>query len=140
MTLKALGIIHQILPRFSMIKRQAIGQFGEIQIIATNIDYGFIVQAVDRNFNINILERYLTICNSSKVSPVILIDNPGMREVGIADSTGGLETTFENCLLDHSSFFQMKLYYDYKQEYTMLYFYPNALLWLSICSKNIETE
>lgn len=25
----------------------------------------------------------------------ILIDNPGMREVGIADTTGGLETTFE---------------------------------------------
>ncbi len=25
----------------------------------------------------------------------ILIDNPGMREVGIADSAGGLETTFD---------------------------------------------
>ena len=25
----------------------------------------------------------------------ILIDNPGMREVGIADTAGGLETTFE---------------------------------------------
>lgn len=25
----------------------------------------------------------------------ILVDNPGMREVGIADSTGGLETTFD---------------------------------------------
>ena len=25
----------------------------------------------------------------------IIIDNPGMREVGIADSTGGLESTFE---------------------------------------------
>ena len=25
----------------------------------------------------------------------ILIDNPGMREVGITDSTGGLEITFE---------------------------------------------
>jgi ribosome biogenesis GTPase len=25
----------------------------------------------------------------------ILIDNPGMREVGITDSTGGLETTFD---------------------------------------------
>jgi ribosome biogenesis GTPase len=26
----------------------------------------------------------------------ILVDNPGMREVGIADSTGGLEITFDN--------------------------------------------
>jgi len=28
----------------------------------------------------------------------ILIDNPGMREVGIADSSGGLETTFEQMI------------------------------------------
>ena len=46
------AIIHRILPRFSIIKRKAVGQFGEIQIIATNIDYTFLVQAVDRDFNI----------------------------------------------------------------------------------------
>ncbi len=67
------AVIHQILPRFSTIKRQAVGQFAEIQIIATNIDCAFIVQAVDRDFNVNRLERYLTICNSSKVEPVIIL-------------------------------------------------------------------
>jgi ribosome biogenesis GTPase len=67
------AIIHKILPRFSAIKRQAVGQFAEIQVIATNIDHAFIVQAVDRDFNINRLERYLTICNSSKVSPIIVL-------------------------------------------------------------------
>jgi len=67
------GIIHQLLPRFSTIKRQAVGQFGEVQIIATNIDAAFVVQAIDRDFNINRLERYLTICNSSKVSPIIVL-------------------------------------------------------------------
>ena len=67
------ALIHKILPRFSIIKRQAVGQFGEIQIIATNIDYAFIVQAIDRDFNINRLERYLTICNASKVSPIIVL-------------------------------------------------------------------
>jgi ribosome biogenesis GTPase len=67
------AIIHKILPRFSIIKRQAVGQFGEIQIIATNIDYALIVQAVDRDFNINRLERYLTICYASKVSPIIVL-------------------------------------------------------------------
>jgi ribosome biogenesis GTPase / thiamine phosphate phosphatase len=68
------AIIHKILPRFSVIKRQAVGHFGEIQIIATNIDYAFIIQAVDRDFNINRLERYLTICYTSKVSPLILLN------------------------------------------------------------------
>ena len=67
------AIIHNILPRFSTIKRQAIGKFGEVQIIATNIDYAFLVQAVDRDFNINRLERYLTICNSSGVKPIIIL-------------------------------------------------------------------
>jgi ribosome biogenesis GTPase len=67
------AIIHAILPRSSIIKRQAIGQFGEIQIIAANIDYAFLVQAVDRDYNINRLERYLTLCHSSNVKPVILL-------------------------------------------------------------------
>lgn len=68
-----LAIIHSILPRFSVISRKDVGKFGEIQIIATNIDYAFLVQAADRDFNLNRLERYLTICNSSKVSPIIVL-------------------------------------------------------------------
>jgi ribosome biogenesis GTPase / thiamine phosphate phosphatase len=67
------SLIHKVFPRFSTISRQAVGQFGEIQIIAANIDYALLVQAADRDFNINRLERYLTICNSSKVSPIILL-------------------------------------------------------------------
>lgn len=81
------SVIHKILPRLSMITRQAVGQFGEIQIIATNIDYAFLIQAVDRDFNINRLERYLTICYSSKVKPIIvltktdLINNQKITEI-----------------------------------------------------------
>lgn len=81
------AIIHEILPRRSVIKRQAVGQYGEVQIIGTNIDYAFLVQAVDRDFNINRLERYLTICNSSQVSPIIvltktdLIDDQHLTEI-----------------------------------------------------------
>ena len=39
-------------PIFSTISRQAVGKSGEIQIIATNVDDAFIVQAADRDFNI----------------------------------------------------------------------------------------
>ncbi|OFX88871.1 MAG: ribosome small subunit-dependent GTPase A [Bacteroidetes bacterium GWF2_33_16] len=67
------AIIHKILPRFSIIKRQDVGKTSEVQLIATNIDYAFLVQAVDRDFNINRLERYLTICYSGKVSPIIVL-------------------------------------------------------------------
>ena len=68
-----IATIHQILPRFSMLTRQAVSQFAKIQIIATNIDYAFVVLAVDRDFNINRVERYLTICHASNVSPVVVL-------------------------------------------------------------------
>lgn len=67
-------LIHAVFPRKTIIERQAVGKFGEKQIIATNIDYAFIVQAVDRDFNINRIERYLTICHSSKVMPIIILN------------------------------------------------------------------
>jgi len=66
-------LIHAIFPRKTILERQAVGKFGEKQIIATNIDYAFIVQAVDRDFNINRIERYLTICNASNVKPIIIL-------------------------------------------------------------------
>jgi len=67
-------LIHSVFPRKTIIERQAVGKQGEKQIIATNIDYTFIVQAVDRDFNINRIERYLTICNTSNVRPIIILN------------------------------------------------------------------
>ena len=67
-------LIHSILPRTSIVERQTVGRKGEKQIIATNIDNAFIIQAVDRDFSINRIERYLTICNTSNVKPVIILN------------------------------------------------------------------
>jgi ribosome biogenesis GTPase len=68
------ALIHAVYPRKTAIERQAVGIHGEKQIIAANIDNAFIVQAVDRDFNINRIERYLTICHTSNVSPVIILN------------------------------------------------------------------
>lgn len=67
-------LIHAVFPRETIIERQAVGKQGEKQIMATNIDYAFIVQAVDRDFNINRIERYLTICYTSHVVPIIILN------------------------------------------------------------------
>lgn len=80
------AVIHNIFPRFSILQRQAVGQFGEIQIIATNIDYAFLVQAVDRDFNINRLERYLAICYASKVSPIIVLSKTDLIDEQALDA------------------------------------------------------
>lgn len=79
------AIIHTVLPRFSVIKRQAVGHFGEIQIIATNIDCAFLIQAADRDFNINRLERYLTICYASHVQPIILLNKTDLIDARKVD-------------------------------------------------------
>jgi ribosome biogenesis GTPase len=67
------AIINEILPRYSIIKRKAVSKSSEIQIIGTNIDYALIIQSVNRDFNLNRLERYLTLCYSSKITPIIVL-------------------------------------------------------------------
>jgi ribosome biogenesis GTPase / thiamine phosphate phosphatase len=67
------AIIHNILPRKTILERPAVGKFGEKQIISANIDVAFIVQSIDNNFSINRLERYMTICYSSGIEPVLVI-------------------------------------------------------------------
>jgi len=79
------ALIHSIYPRHSIIERQAVGKSAQIQIIATNIDYGLIVQSVNRDFNINRLERYLTICNTSKVKPIIILSKIDLIDEPILD-------------------------------------------------------
>jgi ribosome biogenesis GTPase / thiamine phosphate phosphatase len=91
------AVIHKILPRFSIIKRQAAGQSGEIQIIAANIDYTFLVQAVDRDFNLNRLERYLTIAWSSNVKPVIVLTKTDLvNDLRISEILNSIKMRIDN--------------------------------------------
>jgi len=91
------AVIHKILPRKSMLSRQAVGKPGEIQIISTNIDFAFIVQAISNNFNINRLERYLTICNSSDIEPVLVISKTDLAtENEILNAVNTLEERDKN--------------------------------------------
>lgn len=72
--------IHHVFPRTSLITRKAIGTFGGTQVIAANVDHAFLVQAVDRDFNINRLERYLTICHAAGVGPIIVLTKTDLVE------------------------------------------------------------
>jgi ribosome biogenesis GTPase / thiamine phosphate phosphatase len=74
------ALIHAVFPRYSVLERQAAGKQGEKQIIATNIDYGLIVQAFSRDFNINRLERYLTICHASGIHPIIVLTKTDLTD------------------------------------------------------------
>jgi len=68
-----LAIIHEILPRKSLLKRKASGKKVEYQLIAANIDTAIIMQSLDTNFNLRRLERYLVMINEGKITPAIFL-------------------------------------------------------------------
>jgi ribosome biogenesis GTPase len=74
------GLVHVIYPRENVLERQAVGRNGEKQIIASNIDYGLIVQSVNRDYSINRLERYITICHAANIKPVIILNKIDLIE------------------------------------------------------------
>ncbi len=67
------AIIHEVLPRKSLLKRKTPGKKVEFQLIAANIDVAFIVQSLDANFNLNRLERYLVMINEGHIKPAVLL-------------------------------------------------------------------
>ncbi|MDD2274198.1 MAG: ribosome small subunit-dependent GTPase A [Candidatus Pacebacteria bacterium] len=66
------AVIHKILPRKTIIKRSR--RNNEIQIIGTNIDVVFIVESVNRDYNLNRFERYFAIVKNQDIQPVIILN------------------------------------------------------------------
>jgi ribosome biogenesis GTPase len=67
------AIIHEVLPRKSLLKRKTPGKKVDFQLIAANIDVAFIVQSLNENFNLRRLERYLVMANESNIQPIVLL-------------------------------------------------------------------
>ena len=67
------AIIRQILPRRTVFRRKAAGMSVHGQIIAANIDQLFICMALDQDFSLRRLERYLTIAWDSGAIPVVVL-------------------------------------------------------------------
>jgi len=68
------AIIHGIHPRNTILARKAVEKKADLQIIAANIDVAYIVQSVDRNFNLNRMDRCIAIANAGKIQPVIVLN------------------------------------------------------------------
>lgn len=67
------AVIHGILPRKSVFVRKAAGAACTEQVVAANIDTVFLCMALNSDFNLRRLERYLTIAWSSGATPVIVL-------------------------------------------------------------------
>ncbi len=75
------AIITSILPRQSKLSRRRVAKDREAildkkeeQIIATNVDLGFVVQGLDGDFNLSRLERYVAMAKEGNCRPVILLN------------------------------------------------------------------
>lgn len=74
------GLIHAVYPRKNKLERQSVGRVAEKQIIASHVDFGFIVQSVNRDFSINRLERYITICQAANIQPTIVLNKVDLMD------------------------------------------------------------
>jgi ribosome biogenesis GTPase len=72
------GAIIAVLPRRSWFSRRMAGQVTDEQVVAANVDVVFIVMALDADFSLRRLERYLLLARESGASPVVLLTKPDM--------------------------------------------------------------
>ncbi len=67
------AIIHQVLTRKSSFERKAVGTSRDTQIVAANIDTAFLCMALNNDYNLRRLERYLSIAWDSRALPVVVL-------------------------------------------------------------------
>jgi len=70
---ESFAVIHEIVPRKSLLMRKTSGKKIELQLIAANIETAMVMQSFDYNYNIRRLERYLVMINESDIVPVVLL-------------------------------------------------------------------
>ena len=79
-------LIHAVLPRTSCLQRQKVDGDVEGQVVACNADVCFIIQALQGDFNLPRLDRYIAFAANAQVSPVIVLTKadlvPEVQELG----------------------------------------------------------
>ncbi len=74
------AIIDKILPRKNKFSRKEAGAKTVEQIVAANIDIVFIVNALNHDFNLRRLERYLTTVMDNEIRPVIILSKADLAD------------------------------------------------------------
>jgi ribosome biogenesis GTPase len=75
---EARATIHALLPRETLIARQAAGDETGEQPLAANVDTVFLVMGLDGDYNLRRLERYLALAARSGARPIVLLTKPDL--------------------------------------------------------------
>jgi ribosome biogenesis GTPase len=76
--------IHAILPRRTKFSRHAAGDAESEQILAANVDTVCLVTALDQNFNLRRIERYLAAAWESGAQPVVVLNKADLHPDPVA--------------------------------------------------------
>ncbi len=71
--------IHTVLPRRTKFSRRAAGGVTVEQIVAANVDTVLLVTALDQNFNLRRIERYLAVAWESGAQPVVVLNKADLH-------------------------------------------------------------
>lgn len=102
-----LKVIEDILPRQTILRKKYSGK-DEMQLIAANVKLAFIVESMDRDYNINRLERYIVLAQEGGVQPVIILNKSDLitkselaeRIMQLRERFGGIEILHTSTLAD----------------------------------------
>lgn len=78
--------IEAVLPRRSAFIRRSAGSRDQAQVVAANLDTVFLVMALNHDFNLRRLERYLAIAWESNAQPVVVLNKADL----VSDPTAAL--------------------------------------------------
>lgn len=67
------AVIHHVLERQSLLSRHAAGEKNEEQLMAANVDTVLLVNAMNNDFNLRRMERYLMVVYESGAMPVFVL-------------------------------------------------------------------
>lgn len=100
------AIIHHVLHRRSLFLRRAAGTSNTEQTVAANIDTIFICMALNNDFNLRRLERYLSAAWESGSVPVVILtksdlcDDPDSKLVQVQSSAIGVDILTTSAIRD----------------------------------------
>lgn len=76
---RRLADIHAVLPRRTKFSRHAAGDARVEQIVAANIDTALLITALDQNYSLRRIERYLAATRESGAEPVVILNKTDLH-------------------------------------------------------------
>lgn len=85
----ATGVVTHVLPRLSVFERRKVGRAEATQVVAANVDLLVVATALDSDFSLRRLSRYLSLAHGNGIEAHVLLTKAGLsdRAEALVDAT-----------------------------------------------------